>query len=615
MRLRPAQARWFEVFVARDLTVRAVEALARTGVVQLEVDPRHADSADSAKLRHFVSRFEELAASAAGALPGGSERAATLVGDPVHIANQAVHRLRVWLARHDYLEEKLAQLQAEHEELLLLAECVEGLRGASLDLDGIFQHTRFLCKCLFACPHGLALEANPDNAIEAVVKGPQHDFLYVAASPEQQATIQNLVVRHGCAQFGIPHWLEGEHGLQQRRIVARFEQVAAEIHDYDAEARALLKDPEIGVARANIATLRWFLEHAPGMLERHALCHVTGWCANEDPGCLSRVLAEVGIEAVVRFPEPPARASPPVDLLDRWWTRPFRPFVGMWGVPDRAEIDPTGLLPIVVPLLFGYMFPDVGHGLILALGAALAARRWPGARFLVPCGVSAMFFGLVFGEAFGIEDLIEPLWVRPLDAPVAVLAVPMALGVLLILMGMLFAGIEARWRGELGAWLRVDAAVAYLYLGLLLAYFIPQAAWLAAPALVHYFLGSLSLDRAHPWRALGEALGTLLLSVFELAMNTLSFARVGAFALAHAALSHAILSLADMAPKPVPWVVALVVGTLFSIVLEGLLVYVQTTRLVLFEFFVQFLRTEGRLFRKTPSPAQAGRNVTPRRAE
>jgi V/A-type H+-transporting ATPase subunit I len=603
MRLHPAEARWFETFTTRDDTVHAVEALARTGVVQLEIDPRHSDSTDTAKLRHFVDRFEALAAPLAGILPNPSQRAATLIGDPVHIANQAVHRLRLWLARYEYLEERLAQVRAEHDELLLMAECVEAMRVAGLDFDGIFKPTRFLCKCLFACPRSLILDAIPSSAVEAVVKGPQHEFLYIAAAPELRDIIRTMVVEHGCSQFGVPHWLAGDHGLQQRRIVERLDRNVAELQSLEAEVHALRRAPDMGEAQANIQTLRWFLDHAPGLLARHELCHVTGWCTSADPNCLQAALHAAGIEAIVRFPEAPARSTAPVDLLSNWWARPFRPFLQLWGVPGRAEIDPSGLLPLIVPLLFGYMFPDVGHGLILALAAALAVRRWPQAGFLVPCGLSAMVFGTIFGEAFGFENLFPPLWTRPLDSPVEVILAPMGFGIGLMLLGMAFAGIEARWRGELGAWLRVEAAVVVLYVSLLGAQLWSPIYWLSGAALVHYLAGSLSLAAAgQRWQALGSAIGRLLLNVFELAMNTLSFVRVGAFALAHAALSHAILTLADMAANPWLWGLVILIGTVFSIVMEGMLTYVQTTRLVLFEFFIQFLHTEGRLFRTTRPP-------------
>jgi V/A-type H+-transporting ATPase subunit I len=267
----------------------------------------------------------------------------------------------------------------------------------------------------------------------------------------------------------------------------------------------------------------------------------------------------------------------------------------MWGTPGGAEVDPSGLLAVVVPLLFGYMFPDVGHGLVLVLFAAVFSKRWPKIRFLLPCGVSAMFFGLMFGDVFGFDDLIPALWLKPLDQPLVVLAVPLLFGVALMLLGLVLAGVAAAWRGELRAWLWLDGAVLLLYAAALLGLFMPEAAWLAALAVLQYFVGTLVIERDP--RALPGALGQLLLSAFELAMNTLSFVRVGAFALGHAALSLAIMTLASGVEHPLAVALVLIIGNGFSLVLEGLVVYVQTTRLVLFEFFTRFLREEGRLFR------------------
>ena len=87
----------------------------------------------------------------------------------------------------------------------------------------------------------------------------------------------------------------------------------------------------------------------------------------------------------------------------------------------------------------------------------------------------------------------------------------------------------------------------------------------------------------------------------QMLVNTLSFARVGAFALAHASLSAAVVTMADSAPL---WagLLIMVVGNLVIIVLEGLVVSIQTTRLVLFEFFNRFLRGSGRVFRPLPIP-------------
>jgi V/A-type H+-transporting ATPase subunit I len=115
-----------------------------------------------------------------------------------------------------------------------------------------------------------------------------------------------------------------------------------------------------------------------------------------------------------------------------------------------------------------------------------------------------------------------------------------------------------------------------------------------------YLLGSLLVDR----RFLGTlaALAHLAESGLQLLVNTLSFARVGAFALAHAALSAVVVTMADAAGSLVAATLIMILGNLVVILLEGLVVSVQTTRLVLFEFFNRFLRGTGRIFRPLPAP-------------
>ena len=607
MRLRPAQARWFETYVPHEQTVRATEVLARTGVVELETDTRVPERVDSGKLRYFVERFRELAASHGEDMPSGSQWPTALVGSPVHVANQALHQLRLWSARVDYLNEHVAELKAERDYLLLLDEALEAMQREGLDLDGVSLHTRFLCKCLFACPKGCCGPGHElTSMVMVVVHGPRHDFPLLVGPPDQRAMIRRMVLDEGCEQVGIPAWLTQDSGRQRQQVGERMATIEHEIAEREAELARLRNDPDIATAHANIDTLAWYLEHAVSYLTGRELCHVTGWTTAQDPETLQRALWDAGIQVVVRFPEPPASAAPPVATLQDWWAQPFRPLLLMWGTPGRQEVDPSGILALVVPLLFGYMFPDVGHGLVLALFALFFSRRWPQIRFLLPCGVSAMAFGVLFGEVFGFEGVIPALWLSPLGDPMTVLTVPLAFGVFLMLLGLAFAGIEARWRGESRAWLAVEAAVLLLYVSLLLAPLLPAALGLTGLALLHYFVGNLCQAPAgQRAMALVSAAGQLLLSVFELVMNTLSFLRVGAFALAHAALSHAIMTLADAVEQPIAWLLVVLAGNAFSVVLEGLVVFVQTTRLVLFEFFIRFLRADGRLFRPVRQPPAA----------
>ena len=598
MMFRPAQARWFETYVPREQTVKAAEVLASTGVVQLETDPRVAEPVDEERLSDFVEAFRALAAGHAHDLPGAGRQATALVGDPLHLANQALHQLRVWSARVEFLKAHVEHLRGELRHHELLAECLQAMRQAGLDLDSVFHKTRFLCKCLFACPRGGACEAEMDAEVDVIVHGSQHDFLYIASLPDQRHAIRHWVVERGCEQMGIPAWLSGEHEEQVRKVCAHLTRTHDELVELEGELKALRRDPAMAEARANVDTLHWYLRHAAGTLTEGPFCHVTGWTTARNPLQLREALEKAGIRAVLRLPQPPARSAPPVATLDNWWARPFQPFLVMWGTPDRLTVDPSGLLPVIVPLLFGYMFPDVGHGLLLVLLGLALYRRSPRTRFLMPCGLAAMVFGALFGEVFGFHGLVSPLWMKPLDDPLAVLAIPMGFGVVLMLLGLAFAGFEAHWRGELRAWLLLDAAVLLLYVSLLAGVFTPRAFWFTGLAIVQYFIGALVLASAgERGMALLNAAGQLLLSIFELAMNTLSFLRVGAFALAHAALSLAILTLAEGVDSPWAWGLIILLGNLFGVVMEGLLVFVQTTRLVLFEFFIRFLHAEGRLFR------------------
>lgn len=607
---RPVQARWFETYVPRDETVRATEVLASTGVVQLETDPRLAEPVAEEGLRALVESYRTLAVGQSRDLPGAGARASALIGDPLRLANQALHRLRVWSARVDYLKAHAEHLRAELHHLELLAECLQALRQAGLDFDQLFHKTRFLCKCLFACPRGGAAEAEAEAGVDVIVRGAQHDFLYVAGFPDQRHAIRHWVVERGCEQMGLPAWLSGGQAEQARKVVSRLAGVHSELAEIEAELRALRRDDEIAADRANMDTLRWYLRHAAGTLTRGPFCHVTGWTTAKDPLRLRQALQDAGINAVLRLPQPPTRAIAPVETLDNWWARPFQPFLVMWGTPDRLTVDPSGLLPIIVPLLFGYMFPDLGHGLILVLFALLVWRRWPRARFLLPCGVAAMAFGLLFGEVFGFHDLLPPLWMHALDDPLRVLAIPLVFGYGLMLLGLLFAGIEARWRGETRAWLLREGPVLLLYLALPAVWLEPRAVWLALCVPPLYFLGNgLAAPAGARGQALLEAAGALLLSAFELLMNTLSFLRVGAFALAHAALSLAVMTLADSVGSAWNWALIILLGNVFGVALEGLLVFVQTTRLVLFEFFIRFLHAEGRLFRPAGAPAAAARRA------
>ncbi|MBD3648729.1 MAG: ATPase, partial [Pseudomonadales bacterium] len=131
--------------------------------------------------------------------------------------------------------------------------------------------------------------------------------------------------------------------------------------------------------------------------------------------------------------------------------------------------------------------------------------------------------------------------------------------------------------------------------------------------IVWYLAGSLWSERTRGVSALGPAAGELFEYGLQLVVNTVSFIRVGAFALAHAGLGATVFSLATSSESVITTILVLFIGNIMIIALEGLVVSVQTTRLLLFEFFIRFMKAGGRPFRPLVPPdyaiAEAGKEA------
>ena len=196
--------------------------------------------------------------------------------------------------------------------------------------------------------------------------------------------------------------------------------------------------------------------------------------------------------------------------------------------------------------------------------------------------------------------MFPALWLHPLRQPLRLLGVSLAGGVVVILIGFALDAVESYWRGQALRWWAGRAGLVLSYLACLACALDRRAAWLIPAGLLWYCAGEVA-PVEHPVKRLGASLAESLETLLQLLVNTLSFVRVGAFALAHAGLAAAINALcAGIGPR---WlaILGLALGNAVLIVIEGLVVGIQTTRLVLFEFFIRFLRGEGRALKPLPA--------------
>ena len=349
--------------------------------------------------------------------------------------------------------------------------------------------------------------------------------------------------------------------------------------------------------------MEWFLTHVSDLPVTDNFAWVTGWTSDVDGENLRNKLDESDLQVILRFPQAPLRTTAPMVMNNPWWAKPFELFSGMLGTPSAEEADPSLLVAILVPLLFGYMFGDVGHGLVLAsIGFALQ-KRFPITKILIANGVSSIIFGFLFGSIFGLEHIIPALWVHPIEQPLLVMAIPLIAGVIILTTGLALNAFEAYWRGDIAEWLKVDAAVFLMYLSLIALIGWSDSLYVFLIAFIWYLAGSFSLAERFGLVTVVSALGALVEHLFQLIINSISFVRVGAFALAHAGLSLAFFTMAESTDNILIAIIIMVIGNIIVILLEGLVVTIQTTRLILFEFFIRFLRGSGRMFMPLAAPS------------
>ena len=596
--IRPRPARWFEALVARDDATLALEALAATGAIELEARPRAELPAALADVRPQLAQFTELAQRYRAYWPTTGLAPSPFPAPPPLTMQRALARIRAWA---EAAEPAIAELQAIDAELVLLARwqsVLQALGEAPFPFDRLAGVDDVRVARLLVFPPGRLPEAPPRTLLRPLDVAGAPQALVVGPAAEVDGLARDAIAGKGMS-LAIPDWLGPGAAESLRRAAARGGALEGRAAGLRAEVGRLTELHGLANALGDAHRLAWVIDNVRALESGEHFGFVTGWTSESDARRLDAALEASGARALLHFPPPPAGMKAPLLFANPWWARPFEIFARALGMPARDEIDPSALLALAVPLMFGYMFGDVGQGLVIAAAAFLLRRRYAIARLFVAGGISAAAFGVLFGSVFSLHA-IPALWTTPLARPLDVLLVPIGFGALLLTVGLALAGVEAWWRDSLPHWLATEAPLMLVYAGVL-------AGFTHRGGLVVATLGAVTFCAGHGVveRRIGAALtaiAELVERTLQLAINTLSFARVGAFALAHAGLSSAIVALMDAADSGIVRALVLVVGNAIVIVLETLVVSIQTTRLVLFEFFTRFLAAGGRAFRPLPLP-------------
>jgi len=352
-------------------------------------------------------------------------------------------------------------------------------------------------------------------------------------------------------------------------------------------------------------------------------CVITGWVPAASAERLGERLLELtGDRAVLELRDPlPSEQRVPTLMRHGKLIKPFQLLVSNYGFPGYREIEPTILVGASFLVMFGVMFGDVGQGLVLALGGLMLARSRAAERvrdmgsIMAWAGLAAIGGGALFGEFFGWH--FHPLWLELMEGrnPMVLLGSCVALGIFMVSLGLVLNIVNCLRRRDYAAATADKNGLAGLsfYWGALLLGILyatgaapgglPAALLLGVPILVIFFRTPIVAfaRRGKTLHAGPEGWIESGMDVFEMIVsflsNTVSFVRVGAFALAHGGLAVAVYSLAGMVRElpagVVPAAAVIVLGNALIIAFEGMVVSIQCLRLEYYEFFTKFFKGEG----------------------
>jgi len=359
-------------------------------------------------------------------------------------------------------------------------------------------------------------------------------------------------------------------------------------------------------------------ERAARTVRRGRVAALAGWTPTAALPALTARLADV--DGVVVPLARPAGSEPPTQLPTTGVAREFAPLVDTYATVPYVDLNPSVIAGLAYVLMFGMMFADVGEGaLLLCLALALRVGRptrlaglRPGWLFMAGAGAASMVFGALYGEFFGPTGVIPVLWLAPLDHPVTLLVAAVGVGALFLTvaygLGTVNRFREGGWRLALYAPTGIAGVTVFLGLGLLAGaiYLDDGLLLLGAVVLTAVGLGlafaGLLLSAGGGAAGAAQAAIELFDLVMRICSNLVSFARLAAFGLTHAALGlviwQATTALWDRGPLgAVAGVAVFVAGTAVSFGLEGLVAAIQALRLEYYELFSRIFDGEGRPFR------------------
>jgi V/A-type H+-transporting ATPase subunit I len=446
-------------------------------------------------------------------------------------------------------------------------------------------------------------------------------FYFVPVSKEKK--IDEIFNSLYFEAVNIPENYIGTPREIQKRLIAENEKYQNEIDELSKKTAQMLSDSVEELCKIyNLAKKRHqFAEVRRNAVHSDVFFYIVGWMEEKDAEKLEKEISNSG--DIIMFysghPSDVKDLQPPTKLKNNPVFKPFEMFVKMYGLPSYGEIDPTPILAITYILFFGIMFGDVGQAAILSIAGFILYRikKWDLGGIVGIVGISGMVFGFIYGSFFGNEEIIPELFhttpLQPMSQITLMLGGTIAMGVLIIIFGMVLNvinSVRSKNKGEaLFGHNGVAGLVFYISVLLLagnifLKWGVPNFVFIALiviAILAMYLCEPLSklISGKKNWMPKnGMFFVENFFEMFEVILsfftNTISFLRIGAFAIVHVGMMMVVAILSQ--GGGIGGVIVQILGNVLVMVLEGLIVGIQVLRLEYYEMFSRYFSGRGKEF-------------------
>lgn len=539
------------------------------------------------------------------------------------------------------LEEEKSRLQSEHAEILDPLKIIRPFKNLNFDVSEILNfkyiHYRFgRIEKQYLQKFEKYIYDNLDTLF--IKCGEDEMYVYgVYFVPEHQAhKVHAVYSSMHFERIFIPNEYHGTAAEAFEKLDTRHREIHKALDANKEASRKFLQDNSTKIVSAKAALdacsfsfdIRKLAACTPG--DTNTFYILCGWMTEKDALAFQKdIQNDEKIFCLMEDQKAPATQKPPTKLRNPKLFKPFEMYVKMYGLPAYNEMDPTWFVAITYSFIFGAMFGDIGQGLVLFLGGLFLykTKKMDLAGIISCAGVFSVFFGFMYGSFFGFEEVLKAIWLKPMnqmmDVPLvgrlnAVFVIAIGFGMFIILICMVFNIINSIRRGDTEkTWFDSNAVAGLVFYGsivLTIGLFIsgkklPAAAILVimfgVPLLLMFLKEPLTNLVEKKSKILPEQKGMFFVqSFFELfevllsyLSNTLSFLRIGAFAVSHAAMMEVVLMLAGATNGGNPNWIVVVLGNIFVCAMEGLIVGIQVLRLEYYEIFSRFYAGNGREFK------------------